>query len=221
MRILIVEDEIKIAHGLRDALKTAGFVPELAYDGEDGWFKGSTETYAAVILDINLPKLDGLTVLRSWRSEGRGMPVILLTAMGSWPERVEGIDSGADDYLVKPFHMEELLARLRALLRRGSDQASTILTCGELTLDTRQMQVTIAGGLIKTTPLEFRLLQFLLHNTGAVCSQEDLATAIYFQDQEPGSNAIEVLVSRLRRKLKSNILRTKRGFGFYLSETEI
>ncbi len=219
MRILIVEDEIKIAHGLRDVLKESGFVPELAHDGEDGWFKGSTEDYAAVILDIGLPKLDGLSVLRNWRREGRTMPVILLTAKGSWPERVDGIDSGADDYLVKPFHMEELLARLRALLRRNSDQSSTIMTCGNLSLDTRHMRVSVDSVPVKVTPLEFRLLSFLLHNAGKVASQEELATAIYFQDQEPDSNAVEVLVGRLRRKLKSDVLRTKRGFGYYLAET--
>ena len=221
MRILIVEDEIAIAHGLRDVLKASGFVPELAYDGEDGWFKGSTETYAAVILDIGLPKLDGLSVLRNWRREGRTMPVILLTAKGSWPERVDGIDSGADDYLVKPFHMEELIARLRALMRRGSDQNSTVLTCGALSLDTRKMSVSVDSMPVKITPLEFRLLSFLLHNIGKVSTQEELATAIYFQDQEPDSNAIEVMVGRLRRKLDSDILRTKRGFGYYLSDTKI
>lgn len=219
MRILIVEDEIKIAHGLRDVLQESGFVPEMAHDGEEGWFKGSTEDYAAVILDIGLPKLDGLSVLRNWRREGRTMPVILLTAKGSWPERVDGIDSGADDYLVKPFHMEELLARLRALLRRNSDQSSTIMTCGNLSLDTRHMRVSVDSVPVKVTPLEFRLLSFLLHNAGQVASQEELATAIYFQDQEPDSNAVEVLVGRLRRKLKSDVLRTKRGFGYYLAET--
>ncbi len=219
MRILIVEDEIKIAHGLRDVLQESGFVPEMAHDGEDGWFKGSTEDYAAVILDIGLPKLDGLSVLRNWRREGRTMPVILLTAKGSWPERVDGIDSGADDYLVKPFHMEELLARLRALLRRNSDQGSTIMTCGNLSLDTRHMRVSVDSVPIKVTPLEFRLLSFLLHNGGRVASQEELATAIYFQDQEPDSNAVEVLVGRLRRKLKTDVLRTKRGFGYYLAES--
>lgn len=221
MRILIVEDEINIAHGLRDVLKASGFVPELAHDGEEGWFKGSTEEYAAVILDIGLPKLDGLSVLRNWRREGRAMPVLLLTAKGSWPERVDGIDSGADDYLVKPFHMEELMARLRALLRRSSEQNSTVMTCGGLSLDTRQMSVSVDSIPVKVTPLEFRLLSFLLHQVGQVATQEALATAIYFQDQEPDSNSIEVLVGRLRRKLKSDVLRTKRGFGYYLSEVEI
>ena len=220
MRILIVEDEIKIAEGLRDVLKASGFVPELAHDGEDGWFKGSTEDYAAVILDIGLPKLDGLSVLRNWRREGRSMPVILLTAKGSWPERVDGIDSGADDYLVKPFHMEELLARLRALLRRNTEQNSTILTCGDLSLDTRQMRVSVDGIPVNVTPLEFRLLSFLLLKVGQVSTQEELATAIYFQDHEPDSNAVEVLVGRLRRKLKTDVLRTKRGFGYYLSDSD-
>ncbi|MBL4872495.1 MAG: response regulator transcription factor [Rhodobacteraceae bacterium] len=218
MRILIVEDETKIAESIRDVLSHSGFVPEISTDGEDAWFRGSTEDYSAAILDIGLPKLDGLSVLRNWRNEQVNMPVILLTAKGSWSERVDGIDAGADDYLVKPFHMEELIARLRALLRRNGTDKKTQFRAGPLLLDTRQMRVSVDGSPINVTPLEFKLLNFLLHNRGRVISQEELATNIYFQDQEPDSNAVEVLLGRLRRKLKTDIIQTRRGFGYIIEE---
>lgn len=214
MRILIVEDEPKIASMISETLADAGYVPEVVIDGQSGWFQGSTEEYAAAILDIGLPELDGLSVLRNWRREKITMPVLLLTAKGSWPERVEGIDAGADDYLVKPFHMEELLARLRAIVRRSNGMSSSILTAGPLSVDTRQMKVTEDGMPVKVTPLEFRLLSYLLLNADRVVSQEELATNIYFQDQEPSSNAVEVTVGRLRRKLTSGVIRTRRGFGY-------
>lgn len=219
MRILIVEDEDKIATSINDVLAHAGFIPEICSDGEDAWFRGGTENYAAAILDIGLPKLDGLSVLRNWRNEGVNMPVILLTAKGSWAERVDGIDAGADDYLVKPFHMEELIARLRALLRRAGTTKTTQITAGDLILDTKQMRVSVSGSPVKVTPLEFRLLNYLLHNRGRVISQEELATNIYFQDQEPDSNAVEVLLGRLRRKLKTDVIQTRRGFGYIIDET--
>lgn len=218
MRILIVEDEAKIAASIKDVLTHSGFVPEISTDGEDAWFRGGTEDYSAAILDIGLPKLDGLSVLRNWRNEQVNMPVILLTAKGSWAERVDGIDAGADDYLVKPFHMEELIARLRALLRRTSAEKKTQFRAGSLLLDTRQMRVSVDGAPINVTPLEFRALNYLLHNRGTVVSQEELATHIYFQDQEPGSNAVEVLLGRLRRKLKINLIETRRGFGYVIEE---
>ncbi|OUS04163.1 DNA-binding response regulator [Rhodobacterales bacterium 52_120_T64] len=218
MRILIVEDEEKIASSINEALTHSGFIPEIATDGEDAWFRGSTEVYSAAILDIGLPKLDGLSVLKNWRNEQVSMPVILLTAKGSWAERVDGIDAGADDYLVKPFHMEELIARLWALLRRSTAEKKTQLQAGSLVLDTRQMRVTVDGALIKVTPLEFKLLNYLLHHRGRVVSQEELATNIYFQDQEPGSNAVEVLLGRLRRKLKTDVIKTRRGFGYVIDE---
>ncbi len=218
MRILIVEDEAKIATSIRDVLVDSGFVPEISTDGEDAWFRGGTEDYSAAILDIGLPKLDGLSVLRNWRNEKVDMPVILLTAKGSWSERVDGIDAGADDYLVKPFHMEELIARLRALLRRSGADKNTRLKAGPLVLDTKQMRVTVDGSPVNVTPLEFRLLNYLLHQRGRVISQEELATNIYFQDQEPDSNAIEVLVGRLRRKLKTKVIETRRGFGYMIPE---
>lgn len=219
MRILIVEDEDKIATSINDVLAHAGFIPEICSDGEDAWFRGGTENYAAAILDIGLPKLDGLSVLRNWRDEGVNMPVILLTAKGSWAERVDGIDAGADDYLVKPFHMEELIARLRALLRRAGTTKTTQISAGNLILDTKQMRVSVSGSPVKVTPLEFRLLNYLLHNRGRVISQEELATNIYFQDQEPDSNAVEVLLGRLRRKLKTDVIQTRRGFGYIIDET--
>ncbi|MFQ5623088.1 MAG: response regulator transcription factor [Paracoccaceae bacterium] len=216
MRVLIVEDEPKIAGLISSALAASGYVPERAADGEEGWFLGSTESYAAAILDIGLPKLDGLSVLRNWRNEDNRMPVLLLTAKGSWPERVQGIDAGADDYLVKPFQMEELLARLRALVRRSTGMSKSVLTFGALTMDLRQMKVSENGMPVNLTPLEYRLLNYLVHHAGKVISQEELASNIYFQDQEPNSNAVEVTVGRLRRKLKTDLIQTRRGFGYVI-----
>ncbi len=220
MRILVVEDEALIAESIKTALQEAGFVPEVVSDGDTAWFQGGTEDYSAAVLDIGLPQLDGLSVLRNWRQEKVNMPVILLTAKGSWSERVDGIDAGADDYLVKPFHMEELIARLRALVRRSGAERSPHLEAKGLILDTRQMKVSVNGTQIKVTPLEFRLLNYLLHNRGRVVSQEELATNIYYQDQEPDSNAIEVLVGRLRRKLKAKVIETRRGFGYLIDGDE-
>lgn len=214
MRVLIVEDEPKISDLIAAVLESEGFIAETAKDGEEGWFLGSTETYVAAILDLGLPKMDGLTVLKNWRAEGIEMPVILLTARSSWNERVAGIDAGADDYLGKPFQMEELIARLRALLRRAGAQKSTVLEGGEIRLDLKRMQVTRAGLPIKLTPLEYRLLAYVMHNPDRVISQTELAENIYSRDQEPDSNAMEVLVGRLRRKLGGEIIETRRGFGY-------
>lgn len=216
MRVLIVEDEAKIAQMIGRSLEAAGFVAEYAADGEVGWFKGGTETYSAAILDIGLPELDGLSVLRKWRREGLDLPVILLTAKGSWPERVDGIDAGADDYMVKPFQMEELIARLHGLIRRSSGYLTPALERGAITLDTRQMRVAESGMPVSLTPMEFRLLSFLFHNSERVVTQEEMASNIYYQDQEPGSNAIEVMVGRLRKKFDADIVETRRGFGYTL-----
>ena len=221
MRILVVEDEARIAGLIADVLESEGYIAEISSDGADGWEKGGTETYAAAILDIGLPRMDGISVLRNWRKEGVNFPVMLLSAKSSWNERVEGIDAGADDYMVKPFQMEELLARLRALLRRNSDQKTTALSVGDLQLDLLQMRVTMAGRRIKVTPLEFRLLSYLLHHKGQVVAQSVLAENIYFRDQEPDSNAIEVLVGRLRRKLGADLIKTKRGFGYVIPEAQV
>ncbi|MCP3969769.1 MAG: response regulator transcription factor [Rhodobacteraceae bacterium] len=218
MRILVVEDEARIAGLISEVLESEGYVAEIATDGETGWEMGSTELYAAAILDIGLPRLDGISVLRNWRKEEVDFPVMLLSARSSWNERVEGIDAGADDYLVKPFQMEELLARLRALLRRSSKQKMTVLSVGDMRLDMRQMKITVAGRPIKVTPLEYRLLAYLLHHRGEVVSQSVLAENIYFRDQEPDSNAVEVLVGRLRRKIGSGYIETRRGFGYLVPE---
>ena len=221
MRILIVEDEARIADLIADVLQSEGYIAEIARDGEDGWEKGGTESYSAAILDIGLPRMDGISVLRNWRKEGVNFPVMLLSAKSSWNERVEGIDAGADDYMVKPFQMEELLARLRALLRRTSTQKMTALSVGGLQLDLLQMRITLEGRRIKVTPLEFRLLSYLLHHKGEVVAQSVLAENIYFRDQEPDSNAIEVLIGRLRRKLGSDLIETKRGFGYVIAEAQV
>jgi two-component system OmpR family response regulator len=221
MRILIVEDEARIADLIADVLQSEGYIAEIASDGEDGWEKGGTESYSAAILDIGLPRMDGISVLRNWRKEGVNFPVMLLSAKTSWNEGVEGIDAGADDYMVKPFQMEELLARLRALLRRTSTQKMTALSVGGLQLDLLQMRITLEGRRIKVTPLEFRLLSYLLHHKGEVVAQSVLAENIYFRDQEPDSNAIEVLIGRLRRKLGSDLIKTKRGFGYVIAEAKV
>lgn len=218
MRILIVEDEHKIAQLIADVLTSEGFIPEIADDGEQGWFLGSTETYAAAILDIGLPKRDGLSVLRNWREEGSTLPVILLTARANWNERVEGIDAGADDYLGKPFQMEELVSRLRALLRRSMDQKTTTLEAGPLRIDLRQMRVSVGGHPLKVTPLEYRLLNYLMHHRGKVVSQEELVQNVYYRDQEPDSNAVEVLIGRLRRKVGGGVIETRRGFGYLIPD---
>ena len=218
MRILIVEDEHKIAKLIADVLTSEGFIPEIAQDGEEGWFLGSTETYAAAILDIGLPKRDGLSVLRNWRDEGSTLPVIVLTARANWNERVEGIDAGADDYLGKPFQMEELVSRLRALLRRSMDQKTTTLDAGPLRIDLRQMRVSVDGHPLKVTPLEYRLLNYLMHHRGEVISQEELVQNVYYRDQEPDSNAVEVLIGRLRRKVGGGVIETRRGFGYLITD---
>jgi len=220
MRILIVEDERKIADLIADVLIGEGLIPEIAADGEEGWFLGSTEKYAAAILDVGLPKRDGLSVLRKWRDEGLDMPVILLTARANWNERVEGIDAGADDYLGKPFQLEELIARLRALLRRSGAQKTTVLQAGPLRVDLRQMRVSVDGRPLNITPLEYRLLSYLMHHRGQVIGKEELAENIYYRDQEPDSNAVEVVVGRLRRKIGGDIIMTRRGFGYMIAEKQ-
>lgn len=218
MRILVVEDEERIASLISDVLEAEGLIAEVATDGETGWEMGGTELYSAAILDIGLPKLDGISVLRNWREEGNPIPVLLLSAKSSWNERVEGIDAGADDYLVKPFQVEELIARLRALLRRNSKQKTTVLTVGDLKLDLRQMRISFDGRPLKVTPLEYRLLSFLMHHRGEVIGQQVLSENIYLRDQEPDSNAIEVLVGRLRRKIGADVIQTRRGFGYLIPE---
>ncbi len=214
MRILIVEDETRIARDIAGAVAAAGYVAEVTDDGEDAWFKGGTENYAAIILDIGLPGLDGLSVLKRWRQEGVTSPVLLLTARSTWTDRVDGIDMGADDYLTKPFRMEELMARLRALLRRSAGRVEPSLSAGPVTLDPRARQVTVSGVPAPLTPLEFRLLNYLLLHRGRVISQAELSDILYSHDSERDSNAIEALMGRLRRKLKADVIETRRGFGY-------
>jgi two-component system, OmpR family, response regulator len=198
-------------------LRSSGYAPEIAADGEEAWFKGSTETYAAIVLDLGLPKLDGLSVLKRWRAEGINTPVVVLSARGSWSERVDGIDSGADDYLPKPFQMQELVARLRALLRRAGGQAQSIIETGDLQIDLRSQIISVAGEMKNLTPLEFRLVHFLVMQNGRIVSQIELSDSLYDHDHDRDANAIEAIVSRLRRKLGAGIIQNKRGFGYFIA----
>lgn len=220
MRLLLVEDEPHIADDIVRALRDNGHVCDVAVDGNDAWFRGDSEDYAAVILDLGLPWLDGLTVLKRWRENGRTMPVLILTARGSWSERVEGIDAGADDYLPKPFRIEELLARLRALLRRSSGHAAPVIEIDGLALDERAMRVTVDGGPVSLTPLEYRLLSYLIHHHRRVVPQHELAEHVYDHDHDRDNNALEALVSRIRRKIGSDLLHTRRGFGYFVGRDE-
>ena len=214
MRILVGEDDRRIAAPLATALTAAGFVAVQAHDGEDIWHLGETESFDAIILDLGLPSLDGLTVLKRWRKAGRLAPVLILTARGQWDERVEGIETGADDYVVKPFRVEEVVARIRAIIRRTSGLASSRIEIADLVLDTRTMQVTRHGVPLSLTPQEYRLFAYLAHQRGRVVSQLELTEHIYAQDFERDSNSIEVLVGRVRRRLGSEVIKTRRGFGY-------
>lgn len=219
MRILIAEDEPIVAKNLANILQSVGYVPDISADGEDAWFKGSTENYAAIVLDLGLPKLDGLSVLKRWRAEGIVTPVVVLSARGSWSERVDGIDSGADDYLPKPFQMQELLARIRALLRRTGGQAQSIIEVGPLQIDLRTQMTSVAGDLVSLTPLEFRLVHFLVMQKGRVVAHSEISDSLYDHDHDRDANAIEAVVSRLRRKLGPGIIQNKRGFGYFIAST--
>ena len=214
MRILVVEDEANIAADIAEALALAGYVTETVRDGEEAWFRGETEGFDGIILDLGLPKLDGLSVMKRLRAAGVNIPILVLTARGAWMERVEGIDAGADDYLSKPFHIEELVARLGAVIRRSVGQGSPIIEANGLRIDTRRLTVCLDGRTINLTPLEFRLLRYLVHHRGRVVSQGELAEHVYASDQEPDSNALEVLIGRLRRKIGSELITTRRGHGY-------
>lgn len=214
MRVLVVEDEPQLSRQISAALAEAGYAVDTAADGERADFLGQTERYDAVILDLGLPKLDGLTLLRRWREAGLSMPVLVLTARASWSEKVQGIDGGADDYVAKPFRMEEVLARLRGLIRRASGQVTPELRRGTLTLDPRSARVTVDGSPVKLTSHEFRVLSYLMHHRGRVVSQSELTEHIYSQDSDRDSNTVEVFIARLRKKVGPSVIETVRGLGY-------
>ena len=216
MRILIVEDEPTLARQLRQTLESSGYAVDSAHDGEEGQFLGETESYDAVILDLGLPEVDGLTVLDRWRKAGHVMPGLVLTARDSWSDKVAGLDAGADDYLAKPFQSEELIARLRALIRRASGNASSELVAGDVRLDTRSGRVTLAGEPVKLTAQEYKLLSYLMHHKGKVVSRTELIEHIYDQDFDRDSNTIEVFITRIRKKLGADLITTIRGLGYSL-----
>ena len=217
MRILVVEDEPTLAAQLAATLQTAGYAVDTAANGRDAGYMGEVESFDAVVLDLGLPMVDGLTVLKRWRALGRTMPVLILTARGDWHEKVAGIDAGADDYLTKPFHMEELLARIRALIRRAVGQASAEIACGPLVLDTRSGRVSVDGQALSLTSHEFRVLAYLIHHAGEIVSRTELTEHIYAQDYDRDSNTIEVFVARLRKKLPPGLIETVRGLGYRLT----
>ncbi len=217
MRALIVEDEADVAADLALALQEAGFVVDIASDGEDAWFRGNTEDYDVAILDLGLPRMDGLSVLRRWRSEQRAFPIIILSARNDWTERVTGIEAGADDYLGKPFEIGELIARVRGLIRRAAGRTSASIEAGELVLDTHRMSATYAGRPVRLSQLEFRFLHYLAHQDGRAVSAGELAEHLYGATDASDTNAIEALVVRLRRKLGPEVIETRRGFGYLLA----
>jgi two-component system OmpR family response regulator len=220
LRALVVEDDPDLNRQLVGALEDAGYVVDKATDGEEAHYLGETEPYDIVILDLGLPQMDGLTVLEQWRREERNMPVIILTARDRWSDKVAGMDAGADDYLAKPFHMEELLARVRAQVRRAAGHAKSEIECGTVRLDTKSGRVTDDGQIVKLTSHEFRLLSYLMHHKGRVVSRTELVEHMYDQDFDRDSNTIEVFIGRLRKKIPSNLIRTVRGLGYCLSDED-
>jgi two-component system, OmpR family, response regulator len=220
MRLLVIEDDPDLNRQLVTAFTDAGYVVDAARDGEEGHFLGDTEPYDAIVLDIGLPIMDGVSVLEKWRRSGRKTPVLILTARDRWSDKVAGFDAGADDYVAKPFHMEEVLARIRALVRRSAGHASSEISCGPLMLDTKSARVTVDGKAVKLTSLEFRLLSYLMLHKGRVVSRTELVEHLYDQDFDRDSNTIEVFVGRLRKKLGVDMLRTIRGLGYCISEPD-
>ncbi|MFC4724364.1 response regulator transcription factor [Glycocaulis abyssi] len=216
MRALIVEDDPDLRRQLKDVLDHSGYAVDEAGDGEEGWFMGDTEPYDAVVLDLGLPRLDGVSVLERWRSAGRDFPVLILTARDRWSEKVAGFDAGADDYLTKPFHPEELLARLRALTRRAAGHATSTIEMGDLSVDTRGARVFVGDQLVKLTSHEFRILSYMIHHRERVISRTELVEHIYDQDFDRDSNTIEVFVGRLRKKIGTERIETVRGLGYRL-----
>ena len=217
MRLLVVEDDPDLNRQICTALADAGYAVDKAFDGEEGHFLGESEPYDAIVLDLGLPKMDGISVLESWRRSGKDTPVLILTARDRWSEKVQGFDAGADDYVAKPFHMEEVLARIRALLRRAAGHATSELVSGPVRLDTRTSRVTVSGNPIRLTSHEYRLLAYLMHHNGRVVSRTELVEHLYDQDFDRDSNTIEVFVGRLRKKLGIDVIETIRGLGYRLN----
>jgi two-component system, OmpR family, response regulator len=218
VRLLVVEDDKDLSRQLFTALEGAGYAVDRAYDGEEGQFLGETEPYDAIVLDLGLPKKDGVSVLEAWRAAGRTAPVLILTARDRWSDKVRGFDAGADDYVAKPFHMEEVLARLRALLRRSTGHATAELSSGLVRLDTRAGRVLVDGNPVKLTSHEYRLLSYLMHHAGRVVSRAELVEHLYDQDFDRDSNTIEVFVGRLRKKLGVDLIQTMRGLGYLVED---
>ena len=217
MRVLVVEDDPDLRRQLCAAMEEAGYAVDSAGDGEEGHFLGDTEPYDVIVLDLGLPVMDGISVLEKWRRDGRAMPVLILTARDQWREKVAGFDAGADDYVAKPFQMEEVLARIRALIRRSAGLASPVIECGPVTVDTASARVTVDGAPIKLTSHEFKLLSYLMHHMGKVVSRTELIEHIYDQDFDRDSNTIEVFIGRLRKKIPGDVIKTVRGLGYRLS----
>jgi two-component system OmpR family response regulator len=217
LRLLVVEDDRDLNRQLVTALEQAGYAVDRAFDGEEGQFLGETEPYDAVVLDIGLPRVDGIVALKAWRKAGKRMPVLLLTARDRWSDKVEAFDAGADDYVAKPFHMEEVLARLRALLRRAAGHVTNEIACGPVRLDARAGRVLVDGAPVKLTSHEFRLLSYLMHHTGRIVSRTELVEHLYEQDFDRDSNTIEVFVGRIRKKLGVELIQTIRGLGYIVS----
>ncbi|GJD95733.1 response regulator transcription factor [Methylobacterium iners] len=220
MRLLVVEDDRDINRQVVNALEEAGYVADKAFDGEEGGYLGENEPYDAIILDMGLPKADGVSVLQKWRRAGIKTPVIILTARDRWSDKVDGFDAGADDYVTKPFHMEELMARVRALLRRAAGHATSQIACGPVVLDTRSGRVFVDGNPVKLTSHEYRLLSYLMHHTGRVVSRAELTEHLYDQDFDRDSNTIEVFVGRLRKKLAVDLIQTVRGLGYLVDPSQ-
>ncbi|MCB1527403.1 MAG: response regulator [Hyphomicrobiaceae bacterium] len=217
MRALIAEDETRIRSEIVEAMQQAGFTCDAVGDGEEAWFQGETGSYDIVVLDLGLPRLDGLVVLKRWRQAGHDVPVLILTARGAWPERVEGINAGADDYLTKPFQLDELIARVRAITRRAAGRANAVITVGAISVDTRQMQAMLEGRPIQLTALEYRLLSYLMHHHDRVVPAGELIGHVYGDDDAREANALEALIVRVRRKLGSGSIETRRGFGYTMA----
>jgi DNA-binding response OmpR family regulator len=216
MRALVVEDDPVVASELLRGMTAAGFVVDLARDGQQAWFSGDVEDYDVAVVDLGLPRLDGLSVVKRWREAGRSFPVLILSARGEWTDKVAGIEAGADDYMAKPWAMEELVARVRGLIRRSAGRASPTLQVGPLRIDTHRMTATLDGMLVKLSPLEYRLVDYLAHHAGRAVPATELSDHLYGDADSENANAIEALIARLRRKLGADTIKTRRGFGYLL-----